>query len=248
MTKQPAPRQTAEIADVAASVGYRELIDRLQRRVRESQARAARALNTELVMLYWSIGRDILEQQQAAGWGDDIVGRASRPRPRRRRGPRAIVAEYAGKKDFYRDTGGNLGHSNTCPGPDLMCHGRLDAVTLDAGIERWLWTRVRVVKIDVEGDEFCVLQGMHRLLDAMAPGAAVLVEVTSHDMADRGHTATDLFEYMAARRFAPFAQSGTVIGTGQMRGEVREQGAPMRSVSPFRPGIADSGANGRIQQ
>jgi predicted nuclease of restriction endonuclease-like (RecB) superfamily len=26
-------------------------------------------------MLYWSIGRDILDQQDAAGWGDDIVGR-----------------------------------------------------------------------------------------------------------------------------------------------------------------------------
>jgi hypothetical protein len=26
-------------------------------------------------MRYWSIGRDILEQQQAGGWGDDIVGR-----------------------------------------------------------------------------------------------------------------------------------------------------------------------------
>lgn len=26
-------------------------------------------------MLYWSIGHEILEQQQAAGWGDDIVGR-----------------------------------------------------------------------------------------------------------------------------------------------------------------------------
>ena len=26
-------------------------------------------------MLYWSIGRHILAQQQAAGWGDDIVGR-----------------------------------------------------------------------------------------------------------------------------------------------------------------------------
>jgi hypothetical protein len=43
MTKQPAPRQPADIADVAASVGYRELIDRLQRRVRESQAPAAPA-------------------------------------------------------------------------------------------------------------------------------------------------------------------------------------------------------------
>ncbi len=28
-------------------------------------------------MLYWSIGRDILQQQQAHGWGDDVVGRIS---------------------------------------------------------------------------------------------------------------------------------------------------------------------------
>jgi len=35
----------------------------------------ARAVNTELVMLYWSIGRDILDQQQVGGWGDDVVGR-----------------------------------------------------------------------------------------------------------------------------------------------------------------------------
>ena len=44
-----------------------ELIERLNLRIRESQARAARTLNTELVMLYWSIGRDILDQQQAGG-------------------------------------------------------------------------------------------------------------------------------------------------------------------------------------
>lgn len=75
MSDHPARRRSENLAQVTASAGYRELIDRLQRRIRESQARAARALNTELVMLYWSIGRDILEQQGAAGWGDDIVGR-----------------------------------------------------------------------------------------------------------------------------------------------------------------------------
>jgi predicted nuclease of restriction endonuclease-like (RecB) superfamily len=54
---------------------YRGLIERLKQRIRESQASAARAVNTELVMLYWSTGRDILDQQQAGGWGDDDVGR-----------------------------------------------------------------------------------------------------------------------------------------------------------------------------
>jgi hypothetical protein len=75
VSQDPVRRGAADVEAVAASTGYRELIDRLQRRIRESQARAARTLNTELVMLYWSIGRDILEQQQAGGWGDGIVGR-----------------------------------------------------------------------------------------------------------------------------------------------------------------------------
>ena len=49
-----------EIAMVAGTAAYLDLIDRLKQRIRESQARAARTLNTELVMLYWSIGRDVL--------------------------------------------------------------------------------------------------------------------------------------------------------------------------------------------
>jgi hypothetical protein len=46
------PSSSSDIDTVTASHAYRDLIQRLQRRIRESQARAARALNTELVMLY----------------------------------------------------------------------------------------------------------------------------------------------------------------------------------------------------
>ena len=75
MADHPVPRRGGDVEAVAATSTYRELIERLQRRIRESQARAARALNTELVMLYWSIGHDILAEQQTGGWGEDIVGR-----------------------------------------------------------------------------------------------------------------------------------------------------------------------------
>jgi predicted nuclease of restriction endonuclease-like (RecB) superfamily len=75
MSRHPARKDTSNVDAVVASATYRELIERLKQRIRESQARAARALNTELVMLYWSIGREILHQQQAGGWGDDVVGR-----------------------------------------------------------------------------------------------------------------------------------------------------------------------------
>ncbi len=36
---------------------------------------AARAVNHELVLLYWDIGRGIVEKQKTAGWGDSVVER-----------------------------------------------------------------------------------------------------------------------------------------------------------------------------
>ncbi len=59
---------------VAGTAAYRDLIDRLKQRIRESHARAARTLDTELVMLYWSIGREIIDQQRA---DDAIFARVS---------------------------------------------------------------------------------------------------------------------------------------------------------------------------
>jgi predicted nuclease of restriction endonuclease-like (RecB) superfamily len=75
MSRHPVRYGVSDVDAVAASTTYRELIERLRVRIRESQTRAARTLNTELVMLYWSIGREILTQQQAGGWGEDVVGR-----------------------------------------------------------------------------------------------------------------------------------------------------------------------------
>ena len=53
--------------------GYADLLGRLKDRVRQTQFRAARAVNTEVLTLYWSIGRDILDRQQIAGWGSKVV-------------------------------------------------------------------------------------------------------------------------------------------------------------------------------
>lgn len=75
MTDRPAHPAAPDIDAVATTRAYRDLIERLRHRIGESQARAARALNTQLVMLYWSIGRDILDQQRAGGWGEGVVER-----------------------------------------------------------------------------------------------------------------------------------------------------------------------------
>jgi hypothetical protein len=47
-------------------------------RVRATQLRAARAANTEVLRLYWSIGHDILERQHEQGWGAKVLARASK--------------------------------------------------------------------------------------------------------------------------------------------------------------------------
>jgi predicted nuclease of restriction endonuclease-like (RecB) superfamily len=43
--------------------------------IQAARLRAVRAVNRELVMLYWDIGRGIVEKQQVAGWGDGVVER-----------------------------------------------------------------------------------------------------------------------------------------------------------------------------
>ena len=55
--------------------GYANFLAQLKVRVRATQTRAVLAANTEVIALYWSIGRDIIERQREAGWGAKVVDR-----------------------------------------------------------------------------------------------------------------------------------------------------------------------------
>ncbi|HUG25359.1 PDDEXK nuclease domain-containing protein [Piscinibacter sp.] len=55
--------------------GYADWLAELKTRVHSAQQRAALAVNRELVLLYWQIGRDILERQSREGWGAKVVER-----------------------------------------------------------------------------------------------------------------------------------------------------------------------------
>jgi predicted nuclease of restriction endonuclease-like (RecB) superfamily len=55
--------------------GYPELLQDLKTRIRGAQVCAALAVNRELVLLYWSIGRDILVRQGSEGWGAKVIDR-----------------------------------------------------------------------------------------------------------------------------------------------------------------------------
>ena len=55
--------------------GYADWLAELKTRIHSAQQRAALAVNRELVLLYWQIGRDILGRQSQQGWGAKVVDR-----------------------------------------------------------------------------------------------------------------------------------------------------------------------------
>lgn len=55
--------------------GYADWLADLKTRIHTAQQRAALAVNRELVMLYWHIGRDILTRQADQGWGAKVIER-----------------------------------------------------------------------------------------------------------------------------------------------------------------------------
>jgi predicted nuclease of restriction endonuclease-like (RecB) superfamily len=55
--------------------GYETFLGGLKERIRAAQIRAALAVNRELILLYWSIGRDILSRQETEGWGANVINR-----------------------------------------------------------------------------------------------------------------------------------------------------------------------------
>ncbi|ETW97227.1 MAG: hypothetical protein ETSY1_23525 [Candidatus Entotheonella factor] len=62
---------------VALPDDYDTLLEGLKTRIRQAQVKAALAVNRELVLLYWQIGKDILARQEREGWGAGVVGRLS---------------------------------------------------------------------------------------------------------------------------------------------------------------------------
>src|SRR5579875_1455667 len=55
--------------------GYDKFLAELKDRIRHAQLRAALSVNRELVLLYWSVGRDILARQKDRGWGAKVIDR-----------------------------------------------------------------------------------------------------------------------------------------------------------------------------
>ena len=58
--------------------GYLTFLDSIKERIRAARIHAALSVNRELVLLYWQIGKEILQRQESEGWGAKVIEQISR--------------------------------------------------------------------------------------------------------------------------------------------------------------------------
>jgi len=75
-SKKGSSRRRASASDDAALPdSYPALVSDLKKRIADARLRAALSVNRELILLYWSIARDILTRQEREGWGTKVIER-----------------------------------------------------------------------------------------------------------------------------------------------------------------------------
>jgi hypothetical protein len=85
---------------------YAAFVTELKTRIQSARLSAARAVNRDLILLYWDIGRAIVEKQEQLGWGESVIERLSHDlqetfpgvsgfSPRNLRSMRQLYAAYA---------------------------------------------------------------------------------------------------------------------------------------------------------
>jgi len=55
--------------------GYAKTLGEIKRRIQQERLRVVLAANSAMVLLYWDIGRVILDRQEREGWGAKVIDR-----------------------------------------------------------------------------------------------------------------------------------------------------------------------------
>ena len=57
---------------------YRDWLIELKTKIQKSQIKAALAVNSQLILLYWDLGRQIVKKQEATKWGTGFIDQLSK--------------------------------------------------------------------------------------------------------------------------------------------------------------------------
>jgi FkbM family methyltransferase len=109
------------------------------------------------------------------------------------------AGDEAGEIEIFKASDSVLGSSSTTSGE--VSEGRVPCVTLDELLREVDGADVRLLKVDVEGDEESVLRGATRLLGQMGPSSAALVELAPDDFGDGRATGESVVRLMSSLGF-----------------------------------------------
>ena len=80
------------MTDIVKHSEYKNWLDEMKSRIKNSQIKAALSVNKELIALYWDLGKQISAKQQKNGWGSQVVNQLSRD----------LCNEFTGSTGFSR--------------------------------------------------------------------------------------------------------------------------------------------------
>ena len=67
-------QQKISVSDnVTSATDYAQTLDHLKQHIEQAQVRAIVSANKELIMLYWSIGKILVEKQLTNQWGTNVI-------------------------------------------------------------------------------------------------------------------------------------------------------------------------------
>jgi predicted nuclease of restriction endonuclease-like (RecB) superfamily len=66
------------MTELTSNAEYGSWLAGLKQRIQSAQQRATLSVNRELVLLYWQIGREILERQRVQGWGAKVIAQLAK--------------------------------------------------------------------------------------------------------------------------------------------------------------------------
>lgn len=71
---------------------YKNWLIQLKQQIRSSQIKAALKVNTELIALYWQLGKEIIQKETTSQWGDKLIPQLSKD----------LLAEFPEMKGFSK--------------------------------------------------------------------------------------------------------------------------------------------------
>jgi len=115
-----------------------------------------------------------------------------------------IVSDSNGSAPIFLGAETNTGLSSTIGAANRTPIGVVEKVRAADAVDANLWSGIRLVKIDTEGDEFAALLGLVPILEVMSLGSAVLVEITPESLSERGVDATEPISMLTGLGFEGF--------------------------------------------